>query len=81
MEYAIQALVPVVGSLPFAGVTSEVTRRYAKTREKAPGTIRTELGVLQAALNCAHREGYLTTAPKLRLPAKPPARDRWLTDG
>ena len=81
IAYAIQALVPIVGSLPVARLTSEVCRRYAKTRGKAPGTIRKELGVLQAAVNYCHAEGYLTSAPKLRLPARPPARDRWLTRG
>ena len=81
IAYAILALVPIVGSVSVAGLTSEVCRRYAKTRGKAPGTIRKELGVLQAAVNYCHAEGYLTSAPKLRLPAKPPARDRWLTRG
>ena len=70
-----------IGSLPVARLTSEVCRRYAKTRGKAPGTIRKELGVLQAAVNYCHAEGYLTSALKLRLPARPPARDRWLTRG
>ena len=79
--HAIAALVPIVGSLPVAGLTSEVCRRYAKARGKAPGTIRKELGTLQTAVNYCHAEGYLTAAPKLRLPAKPPARDRWLTRG
>ena len=79
--HAIAALVPIVGSLPVAALTSEVCRRYAKARGKAPGTIRKELGTLQAALNYCHAEGYLSAAPKLRLPAKPPARDRWLTRG
>ena len=81
IAYAIKALVPIVGGLPVAGLTSEVCRRYAKARRKAPGTVRKELGTLQAALNYCHAEGYLTAAPKLRLPEKPPARDRWLTRG
>ena len=71
--HAIAALVPIVGSLPVAGLTSEVCRRYAKARGKAAGTIRKELGTLQAAVNHCHAEGYLTAAPKLRLPAKPPS--------
>ena len=64
IAYAIQALVPIVGSLSVAGLTSEVCRRYAKTRGKAPGTIRKELGVLQAAVNYCHAEGYLVSARK-----------------
>ena len=62
-----------------SSIAGEVCRRYARTRDKAPGTIRKELGVLQAALNYCHAEGYLTIAPKVRLPAKPAPRDRWLT--
>ena len=77
--YAIAALVPILGALPVGSITGEVCRRYARTRDKAPGTIRKELGVLQAALNYGHAEGYLTIAPKVRLPAKPAPRDRWLT--
>ena len=81
IAHAIQALVPIVGSLSVAGLASEVCRRYAKTRRKSPDTIRKELGVLQAAVNYCHSECYLTSAPKLRFPARPPARDRGLIRG
>ena len=77
--YAIAALLPIIGSLPVGNITGEICRRYARTRDKAPGTIRKELSTLQAALIYCHAEGYLTSAPKVRLPAKPPSRDRWLT--
>ena len=77
--YAIKALEPILGALPVANITGAVCRRYAKDRGKAPGTVRKELGVLQAALNYCYAEGYLTAAPKVRLPAKPAPRDRWLT--
>ncbi len=77
--YAIAALTPILGALPVSSITGEVCRRYARTRDKAPGTIRKELSTLQAALNYCHAEGYLTIAPKVRLPAKPAPRDRWLT--
>lgn len=66
----------------------ETCRRYAKnrvrrlkdgtTRPIGDGTIRRELGALQAAINYCHREGYLLTTAKVTLPTKPPARDRWL---
>ena len=79
IAYAIEALVPILGSLPVGRITGAVCRRYGKARGKAPGTIRKELGVLQAAVNYCHVEGYLTAAPKVRLPAKPAPRDRWLT--
>ena len=77
--YAIAALNPILGSLPVGSINGEVCRRYAKTRGKAPGTVRKELGVLQAAINYVHGEGFLTAPVKVKLPAKPAPRDRWLT--
>lgn len=77
--HAVEALVPILGGLPVAGITGEVCRHYARARERAPGTIRKELGTLRAALNYCASEGYLTYAPRVRLPAKPAPRDRWLT--
>ena len=77
--YSVAVLVPILGSLPVGNITGAVCRRYGKVRGKAPGTIRRELGVLQAALNYCHTEGYLTSARKVRLPAKPAPRDRCLT--
>lgn len=77
--YAIGALVPILGDLPVGSITGAVCRRYGEARGKAPGTIRKELGVLQAAINHCHAEGHLTYAPKVRLPAKPAPRERWLT--
>ena len=77
--YAIAALLPILGDLPVGSITGELCRRYDKARVRAPGTIRKELGVLQAAINHCHTEGFLTTAPRVRLPEKPPSRDRWLT--
>ena len=79
IAYAIQALVPILGDVPVGSITGAMCRYYAETRDRAPGTIRKELGSLQAAINHAHAEGYLSSAPRVRLPAKPPPRDRWLT--
>ena len=75
----IAALVPILGPLPLASITGELCRRYGQARGRAPGTVRKELGTLQAAINHAHAEGYITAAPRVRLPAKPAPRDRWLT--
>lgn len=77
--YAIAALAPILVPLPVASLNGAVCRRYAKQRAKAPGTVRRELGTLQAAFNYCHAEGYLTSAPKVTLPAKTAPRDRWLT--
>lgn len=45
----------------------------------APGTIRRELGALRAALTHCQREGHLTSAPSVKLPERPPAKERWIT--
>ena len=74
----IRALVPILGPLPLSAITGETCRRYGKARERAPGTVRKELGTLAAAINHCHGEGYITSAPRVRLPAKPAPRDRYL---
>ena len=79
IAYAIQALVPLLGDLPVGSITGAMCRYYAEARDRAAGTVRKELGTLQAAINHAHAEGYLSVAPRVRLPAKPPPRDRWLS--
>ena len=79
IAYAIKALVPILGDLPVASINGSICRRYAETRNKAAGTVRKELGVLQASINFAYSEGYLTATRKVRLPEKPAPRDRWLT--
>ena len=79
IAYSIQALVPILGDLPVGSINGAICRRYGVARGKKPGTVRKELGTLAAAINYCHAEGYLTVAPKVRLPDKPPARGRWLT--
>ena len=66
----IAALVPILGPLPLASITGELCRRYGKARDRAPGTVRKELGTLAAAINHCHAEGYITAAPRVRLPAQ-----------
>lgn len=77
--YAIEALLPFWGDIKLSHVKGEICRRYTKFRDKAPGTVRRELGTLQAALNYAHKEGYITSAPVVTLPEKPEPKERWLT--
>ena len=52
---------------------------YVKRRDRAVGTVRRELGVLQAAINYAHKRGKLTHTVAVELPAAPPPKERWLT--
>ncbi len=77
--YAIDALDTFWGDLPVSTITGATCRRYGIERGKAVGTVRRELGALQAALNYCVREGRLISAPTVTLPKKPPARERWLT--
>ena len=55
---------------------ADVTPRPGTRRPEQCGR---ELGVLQAAVNFAYSEGYLTGTRKVRLPKKSAPRDRWLT--
>ena len=52
---------------------------YVNHRDRAVGTVRRELGVLQAAINFAHKRGKLTHTVAVELPAAPPPKERWLT--
>jgi integrase len=60
-------------------VTPYACGRYADWRARSQNTIRRELAVLQAAINYAHRNGRITRAVAVTLPAKPPSKERWLT--
>jgi integrase len=77
--YAISALLPFWTDLKLTHVKGETCRRYGKWRDKSAGTIRRELGTLQAAMNYAHKEGYVTSAPVVTMPPKPEPRERWIT--
>ena len=76
---AVAALDPFWGLLPVSAIKGETCRRYTAQRHRANGTVRRELGTLQAALNHCEREGYLLGAPKVTLPKKDAPRERWLT--
>lgn len=77
--YAIDALLPFWGALTVSAVKGETCRRYAAQRRAASGTIRRELGTLQAALRYCEAEGYLIHAPRVTLPPRSAPKDRWLT--
>ena len=62
-----------------AEVTPQNCINYAEKRGRAPGTVRRELGVLQAAINWAHKNGRLTRSVAVQLPEGAQPRDRWLT--
>ena len=77
--HCIDALLDFWGDRPVSFIKGETCRRYEARRGRAPGTVRRELGCLSAAVNYCVREGFLTHAPPVTLPAKPPPRERWLT--
>ena len=57
LVYAIQALNPFWSDKKAHTMSGAVCREYAKQRKVSNETVRRELGVLQAAINHAHREG------------------------
>lgn len=79
LAYSISALAPFWGDLTCDAVKGSTCRRYERDRNRAPGTVRRELGVLQAALNHAHAEGLLIHPIRVTLPEAGGSRDRWLT--
>ncbi len=66
---------------PTAGTRYAAQRRSGEvgTRAAAPGTIRRELGMLQAALHHLVAEHSLARAPVLKRPAAPESEAQWLT--
>lgn len=60
-------------------VVDTLGRRYRRQSRNSPQSCRRYLGVLQAALNFALREGAIVGAPLVTLPPAAAARDRWLT--
>ncbi len=76
---ALKLLIEFWQGRTVSDISRETCRRYEHYRGRSPGTIRRELGVLRASINHAFREGRLTRPVSVRLPERPEARDRWLT--
>ena len=76
---AVINLVTLWGDRPVADISSQTCKQYLARRGISDGSGRRELGVLQAAINWCHREGYLTVSTPVWMPDKPPSRDRWMT--
>lgn len=77
--YAIDALDRFWGDTPVSDVKAATCRRYAAERGVSDGTIRRELGVLNAAMQFCATEGHLIAAPRIKMPPPPAPKDRWLT--
>lgn len=82
IQDAWKRLAPTFGEMLPAYVDKEGCRKYAKSRLKdgvSNGTIHLELGYLRSALIHAERENWITKAPFVWLPPKPPPREHHLT--
>lgn len=81
LRWAHKPLKRIWGEKPPEAITDVSCRSYARQRAKdgvVAGTIRTELQALRAALNWSTKKGMIAEAPSVKMPAKPPSRDRWL---
>lgn len=79
MLRAIDMLIDFWEGRAVSDVRPETCFHYCEKRGRSPGTVRRELGVLQAAINHGHKNGRLTRSVAVELPTSPPPRDRWLT--
>lgn len=79
LAYSIRALSPFWANLTAEDVSGHNCRVYVKSRNRATGTTRRELGVLQAALNVAYREKLISQPVPVTLPETGQPKDRWLT--
>lgn len=77
--YAMVPLLEFWKTEPVSAIKGESCRRYMKWRDRAPATVRRELGTLRAAINYCRTEGYLLQSPSVWLPEKPAPKDRWLS--
>lgn len=83
MDFEWRAMKPFFGHLRPDQTTLDLFRAYAGARRamgKADGTIWTELGHLRTVFVWAAAGKLIAFAPAVERPAKPAAKDRWLTD-
>lgn len=77
--YSAKNLIRWWGNRTIDDVRGETCRAYVRDRRVASGTARRDLGVLQAAINYAVKEGVLTERRQVTLPPGGAPRERWLT--
>lgn len=71
------ALLDFFEDVRLSQVNGALCRRYAQSRS-SDASARRELEDLRAAVNHYHREGHVRETIAITLPARRPARDRWL---
>ena len=79
LGYSIKTLLPFWANLKMTDINGQVCRRYIALRNRKPATLRRELGVLQAAINYSHKEGFIKIAPILVKPEVPHSEKRYLS--
>lgn len=83
LKFAVAALLPHVGDLLPAHLTSLTMKQYARKRAEegvGAGTILRETGVLRAAMSWAVERKWIAARPVISNPVKqPPSRERWLS--
>lgn len=82
LGYCADRILEWWGTKRLIHISASACREYAASRARSgvkTGTVRRELGFLQAALNHAHRERVVTNPIQLALPPGSPSRERWLT--
>jgi integrase len=89
LEWAHKALKRFWGERPPECITDAECRLYVRQRAvehsgphyktASASTARTELQALNAALQWACKKEFISKAPRIVLPQRPPPRERWLT--
>lgn len=69
-------------NMPYDAITADVCRDYAEERLRTvgQGTVWTELQRLRSCLNWAEKRRVIERSPYVWVPAKPPPKDRVLTE-
>lgn len=77
--FAITPLAKFFEGQSASSLGAEACAMYKRWRNRAPGTVRRELGTLRASMNFAHRSGMLDRPVFVPIPPAVPAKDRWMT--
>lgn len=74
----LDAILDFFGEKTLGQINGALCREFTAT-QVSEAAARRKLEDLRAAIRHYHAEGYVTHAPAVPLPAKSPARERWLT--
>ncbi|NGO52328.1 tyrosine-type recombinase/integrase [Allomesorhizobium camelthorni] len=74
----LEFILDFFGKKKLGDINGRLCRAYVASRP-TEASARRQLEDLRAAINYYHKEGYVTSVPKIVLPEKPGARERWLT--